>query len=86
MSELEASRTRRAKERVELASELLSLLACAVLLYRMADPYGPDPIDLARESYRRAWAWLQERTALERSAEDTLQAIRDLPETEGATE
>lgn len=74
-----------AKARLEILSELLSLAACAVLLYRMTNPDGPEPVELAREGYRRAWTWLQERTALERAAEDTLQAIRDLPETE-ATE
>lgn len=71
------------KERLAVLSELLSLAACAVILYRVANPDGPEPIELARDGYRRAWAWLQERTALERAAEDTLQAIRDLPETEG---
>lgn len=75
----------RATAAVKLCNELLSLLACGLLLYRMANPDGPEPLDLARDGYRRAWAWMRERTALERAAEDTLQAIRDLPETEEAT-
>lgn len=70
------------KQRIEVVSELLSLAACVLLLYRMANPDGPEPLELARDGYRRAIAWLEERSALERAADETLEAIRNLPETE----
>jgi hypothetical protein len=71
------------KQRLELASEVLSLLAAALFLYRIANPAGPEPLELVREAYHDARHWLQQQRSYRRAMLDTLERIRDLPETEG---
>lgn len=70
------------KERLEIAGELLSLAAGALLLYRFLNPGGPEPLDIVRD----AWGSLVHRIESERqyraAMEQELQRIRDLPETE----
>lgn len=73
------------KERLEIAGELLSLAAGALLLYRFLNPAGPEPLEIARD----AWSSFRQRVESQRqyraAMEQELQRIRDLPETEATS-
>lgn len=70
------------KQRLEALTELVSLMAAGVLLYRITNPDGPEPLELLRN----AWADLRRRLEAERSYrqafEDALEEVQNLPETE----
>lgn len=71
------------KERLELTGEFLSLLAAGLLVYRMVAPDGPEPLELLRQAWRDGRAWAHSRRQYRAAMLDTLERIRDLPETEG---
>jgi hypothetical protein len=81
--ELELEERPSLKDRLELATEAVSLLAAALFLYRMANPGGPEPLELARDALTDARSWLSRQRSYRRAMLETLQRIRDLPETEG---
>jgi hypothetical protein len=51
------------------------------LMWRAFD--GPDPLELVRDAYSAVRRALEPRLAWRREMMDTLEGIRDLPETEG---
>jgi len=72
----EAAAAARLERLVSLATELASL----VLVWRALD--GPDPRDLARDAWHRLQARLEARAQYRAAMLDTLEGIRNLPETE----
>lgn len=71
------------KGRLELASEALGLLAAAVLLYRITVPDGPEPLEVLRGAWADARGWVRSQRQYRAAMLETLERIRDLPETEG---
>ena len=71
------------KDRLALASEALSFLAAGILVYRLVNPEGPEPLELVRSAWADARAWVRSQRQYRQAFEETLEGIRDLPETEG---
>lgn len=78
-----ASSLKTAAEAVELGATLLSFAAGALLLYRMAVPDGPEPLDILRDAWGELRGWARARRQYRAAMLETLEGIRDLPETEG---
>ncbi len=65
---------------LEHVNAALELVLTAAVIYRFAT--GEDPLELARGWVERGRAWLHGRSTYRRAMLDTLEGIRDLPETE----
>lgn len=71
------------KGRLEVLSELVSLLAAGILLYRITNPDGPEPLDILRDGWGELRRRLEAERSYRRAFEEALEEVRDLPETEG---
>lgn len=71
---------------LELLSVALEVLGAGVILYRLAAPNGPEPLDLLRDAWGDAKAWVRSRRQYRSAMLETLERIRDLPETDNEGE